>query len=170
MKISAPAQGTSTFSDVPDEVISHIFSFLDVIDISNSTVVCKQWQRVSNAVELQKKVIIDLLKWKTHQPLPVPVEMDDYFDFCDIKEVGHRALLKKFVTARTRNIIIRWPVGSSSSPEPVMIEDHPDLEYGESFHYCHYEAVAIQRQLVDIFGSFPGAAATGGIFPSMRTL
>ncbi|XP_055343164.1 uncharacterized protein LOC129591519 [Paramacrobiotus metropolitanus] len=145
IQAGAQTRAAATFSNMPDEIISHILSFLNVIDISNSTVVCKRWQHVSHAAKLQKNVIIDLLKCKTHRPIPVPdiildgIEVNIH-DFCDPRESGLSSLINKFVTPKTRNVIMRWSFGSSS-PEPVLYFDET----------WEYEAIDIQRQLFDIF-------------------
>ncbi|XP_055353501.1 uncharacterized protein LOC129599314 [Paramacrobiotus metropolitanus] len=106
------------FHDLPDESVLHILAFLDIIDRTNCTVVCKRWADISKDPRLQKTVIFDLTKWETHHPLsllprpPVP-DAEARREAAQVENEWRRQLLQRFWTAKTRHVIFRRPPGTA---------------------------------------------------------
>ncbi|XP_055351838.1 uncharacterized protein LOC129598110 [Paramacrobiotus metropolitanus] len=91
------------FHALPQESVLHIFSFLDVLDVTNCSVVCRRWKRITETDIQQKSTIVDLQKWATYRPRELT--MGDIWKH-------HIALLQRFLTRRTRCLIVRRPAGS----------------------------------------------------------
>lgn len=67
-KFDSPEQGTNHFSRVPDEILSHIFTYLDVKAFLRSPMVCREWQNVfqkKSTGKIFKRHCLNL--WKTYQ-------------------------------------------------------------------------------------------------------
>ncbi|XP_055340573.1 uncharacterized protein LOC129589748 [Paramacrobiotus metropolitanus] len=167
-----------SFQDLPDEMVSHVFSFLDIIDITNSSIVCKQWQRASRSAALQKAVIIDVQKWAAYVPRPPSADtiifrrhfypgfpsMPDQFS-------GQRkSLLARFITGRTRQLIVRWPLGSLP-PAPEMIEDPADVSLMAFYYNFYYDLPQIGDHLREILKDYvPQVLKNGDIGKLVLTL
>ncbi|XP_055341850.1 uncharacterized protein LOC129590573 [Paramacrobiotus metropolitanus] len=110
------------FHDLPEESIVHIFSFLDVIDLTNCTVVCKRWADITGDERLQKTVIFDLVKWENHYPLsllphPARSDTDARQEADQVAKEWRRQLLQRFWTTKTRRVVFRRLPGAGAPTE-----------------------------------------------------
>ncbi|XP_055344365.1 uncharacterized protein LOC129592372 [Paramacrobiotus metropolitanus] len=150
-----------SFHDLPDEMVSHIFSFLDIIDITNNSIVCKQWERASRCVTLQKAVILDVQKWDTYAPRPPSADTvivrrqfspGVFSPMPDPYSVQRKSLLVRFVSRRTRQLIVRWSL-DSLPPAPQMVEQD-DEEYIAFRYNFHYDIPQIRSYLREILREY----------------
>ncbi|XP_055343154.1 uncharacterized protein LOC129591508 [Paramacrobiotus metropolitanus] len=118
------------FHTVPIELVAHVFSYLDIFDLSQCSTVCRRWEVIVNDSPLvRKSIIVDIQKWgQTGADKP-----------------AGETLLKHFVVQSTRYVILRWPLGSCPPEAELLLKyrsaglQHYVFFYDPDDHGCTYD-------------------------------
>ncbi|XP_055343048.1 uncharacterized protein LOC129591429 [Paramacrobiotus metropolitanus] len=125
------------FHTLPIEVVAHVFSCLDIFDISQCSTVCKRWKVIAfESYLVQKSVIVDIQKWNKYELTKTDTVWRKSMNTTVTVYKGE-PLLKRFVTSYTRHVILRWPLGTCP-PEAELVlsspNDCPDM-YETNYGY-----------------------------------
>ncbi|XP_055355276.1 uncharacterized protein LOC129600737 [Paramacrobiotus metropolitanus] len=159
------------FHELAEESVVHILSFLDIIDLTNCTVVCKRWADIVGDSRLRKTVIFDLTKWETYHPMallprPSRSDADAFREAKTVETEWRRQLLQRFWTPKTRNVIFRRQPGTTDPPECWMKMGFAEREEGQAAQQLaagwHYMWGDIYLALLDISKLLPDAPEGGG--------
>ncbi|XP_055343053.1 uncharacterized protein LOC129591430 isoform X2 [Paramacrobiotus metropolitanus] len=134
------AHGPCPFHTLPIELVAHVYSYLDIFEISRCSTVCKRFELVANNSPLvQKTVIVDVRKWDKND-----CNKDDerVWKKTGIRDSRGKILLKRFVTRSTRLLILRWPLDRCPPEAELSIHiPDPNPDMFDSSYRCHYSVV-----------------------------
>ncbi|XP_055343144.1 uncharacterized protein LOC129591497 [Paramacrobiotus metropolitanus] len=161
------AQRYCPFHRVPIELVARVFSYLDIFDISQCSMVCKRWHLIaSNSPLVQMNIIVDIHTWYINKLNQFEFVDGDYKDTSIAGNKGE-CLLRRFVTGSTRHLILRWPLEYNPAEAELVIKAPDECRFVSkndySSNYAGPVATTIDNILIivkSIWEAFADTAVT----------